>query len=175
MENYSKVIIVQPAWSVRRGSLIGEIGGSRMSNWPQHTIECSLRLRNDMEELQRLNEELEAVGNTLGWAPRSVLDLSLACEELVVNIVNYGYPVGSVGQIEVELRASKDAVEINLADHGKPFDPLQKADPLDLLDLDVEDRPIGGLGIFFVKRLMDEVEYEYADGMNRLRLRKRWA
>lgn len=146
-----------------------------MSNAPQYTIGRSLRLRNELEELQRLNEELEEVGRTLGWAPRSVLDLSLACEELVVNIVNYGYPVGSEGIIEVELRASEDEVEIALGDHGKPFDPLRTADPLDLLEMDVEDRPIGGLGIFFVKRLMDEVEYEYAGGMNRLRLRKKWS
>lgn len=145
-----------------------------MSNAPQYTIGRSLRLRNEMEELGRLNEELEDVGRMLGWAPRSVLDLSLACEELVVNIVSYGYPVGSEGIIVVELKASQDEVEITLGDHGKPFDPLRTADPLELLEMDVEDRPIGGLGIFFVKRLMDEVEYEYSDGMNRLRLWKKW-
>lgn len=145
-----------------------------MSNEPHYTVGRTLRLRNDMEELGRLNEGLEEIGSELEWAPRSVLDLSLACEELVVNIVNYGYPVGSEGIIEVELRASKNEVEIRLADRGKPFDPFQSADPLDLLEMDVEERPIGGLGIFFVKRLMDEVHYEYGDGMNRVRLLKRW-
>ncbi|QNK59810.1 ATP-binding protein [Paenibacillus sp. PAMC21692] len=146
-----------------------------MSNEPHYTVDRSLQLRNDMQELMRLNEELEAIGAELDWSPRAVLDLSLACEELVVNIVNYGYPVGSEGFIEVGLRASQDEVEITLADRGNPFDPFKDPDPLDLLEMDVDDRPIGGLGIFFVKRLMDEVHYEFADGMNQVRLRKRWS
>ncbi|MDQ6423045.1 ATP-binding protein [Paenibacillus sp. LHD-117] len=145
-----------------------------MSNEPNDSVDRSFQLFNRMEELHRLNTALEELGAEFSWTRRSVLDLSLACEEVVVNIVNYGYPEGCDGLIEVEFRASREAVEIRLSDRGTPFNPLREADPLELLEMDIEDRPIGGLGIFFVKRLMDETDYKFENGMNRLRLMKKF-
>lgn len=145
-----------------------------MSNDWQFPIDREIKLRNRIDELQRLNEGLEEIGAEAGWPERAVLDLSLACEELVVNIVNYGFPSGGEHHIDVIIQASPSSVEVKIEDGGVPFNPLQKADPLALLEFDLEDRPIGGLGIFFVKRLMDDIHYEYAGGLNRFRMRKQF-
>lgn len=143
-----------------------------MSNDWQFPIDREIKLCNRMDELQRLNEGLEEIGAEVGWPERTVLDLSLACEELVVNIVNYGFPSGGEHHIDVMIQASPSSVEVRIEDGGVPFNPLQEADPLALLELELEDRPIGGLGIFFVKRLMDDIHYEYAGGLNRFRMWK---
>ncbi|MGO4543409.1 ATP-binding protein [Paenibacillus sp. 2TAB23] len=143
-----------------------------MSNDWQFPIDREIKLYNRMDELQRLNEGLEEIGAEVGWTARAVLDLSLACEELVVNIVNYGFPSGGEHHIDVLIQASPSSVEVKIEDGGVPFNPLQTADASTLLEL--EDRPIGGLGIFFVKRLMDDIHYEYAGGLNRFRMRKQF-
>ncbi|MUT67119.1 ATP-binding protein [Paenibacillus sp. NEAU-GSW1] len=129
-----------------------------------------IQLFNRMDELERLNELLESVGSEAGWHPRAVLDLSLACEELIVNIVNYGFPSGGEHTIAVCVKAASEAVEVNMDDGGIPFNPLEEESPDTTLAL--EDREIGGLGLFFVRRLMDEVHYERTGGRNHLRLRK---
>jgi serine/threonine-protein kinase RsbW len=145
-----------------------------MSKDWQVPIDREIKLYNRLDELQRLNEGLEQIGAEVGWPERAVLDLSLACEELVVNIVNYGFPSGGVHPIDVRIQASRSSVEVKIVDGGIPFNPLKETDPFDLLELEVEDRPIGGLGIFFVKRLMDDIHYEYAEGLNRFCMRKQF-
>lgn len=143
-----------------------------MSNDRKFPIDREIKLYNRMDELQRLNEGLEEIGAEAGWPERAVLDLSLACEEIVINIVNYGFPTGGDHHIDVTIQATPSSVEVKIVDGGVPFNPLKDKKPLDLLELELEDRPIGGLGIFFVKRLMDDIHYEYAGGLNRFRMRK---
>lgn len=91
------------------------------------------------------------------------LRINVAIEELFVNIAHYAYPSGGGWAI---LRAGvKDGVaEFTLIDGGIPYDPLAKPDPDTTLDAD--EREIGGLGIFIVKRTMDYVRYSYEDGKN---------
>ncbi|WP_168120992.1 ATP-binding protein [Paenibacillus sp. HB172176] len=137
-----------------------------MSNEKRVEIDRLIKLDNRLDALQQLNEQLEEIGASAGWSERSILDLSLACEEIVVNIINYGFPGGGEHEIEIGVQASPESVRISIRDDGVPFNPLQEADPLSQLDMDVDERPIGGLGIFFVKRLMDAVSYEYDDGKN---------
>ena len=75
--------------------------------------------------------------------------------------------------VRVETEADPTTAVITFIDSGTPFDPLQKADPD--VTLDAEEREIGGLGIFLVKKSMDEITYEYKDGHNILRIRKKHA
>lgn len=140
----------------------------------QYPIGRVIKLFNRMEELQRLNERLEEIGTDAGWPARAVLDLSLACEELVVNIVNYGFPTGGEHCIDVTIHASPTSVEVKIEDGGVPFNPLEEQDRPAAPHLELEDRPIGGLGIFFVKRLMDDIHYEYSGGLNRFWMRKQF-
>lgn len=140
----------------------------------QYPIDREIKLFNRMDELERLNERLEEIGAVAGWTSRAVLDLSLACEELVVNIVNYGFPSGGEHCIDVTIHATPSCVEVRIEDGGIPFNPLEDSDASALLELELEDRPVGGLGIFFVKRLMDDIHYEYTGGLNRFRMRKQF-
>ncbi len=151
-----------------------EVWGEWMLNDRQYPIDREIKLLNRMDELERLNERLEEIGADVGWTARAVLDLSLACEELVVNIVNYGFPSGGEHSIAVIIQASPSSVEVKIEDGGIPFNPLDNSDASALLDLELDDRPIGGLGIFFVKRLMDDIHYEYTGGINRFRMRKQF-
>lgn len=144
-----------------------------MSNDQQFLIDREIKLHNRLDELNRLNEQLEEIGMEAGWPSRTVLDLSLACEELLVNIVNYGYPMGGEHSIAITVTASPANVEVRIEDGGVPFNPLAQANPDTSLDL--EERMTGGLGIFFVKRLMDDIHYERAGNLNRFSMRKRLA
>lgn len=98
--------------------------------------------------------------------------LRLAVEEAVENIVNYAYADGA-GYLEAETHVKDGVLSIVLQDAGVPFNPLEKEDPD--ITLSAEDRPIGGLGIFLCKQLMDSVEYEFSNGCNKLTIRKRIA
>ena len=96
--------------------------------------------------------------------------IRLAVEEVVENVVRYAYENG-LGWLEINVELGENGVlKIKLRDGGVPFDPLAKEDPD--LTLSVEDRPIGGLGIFLCKKLMDDVSYTFEDGCNILVLQK---
>jgi len=115
-----------------------------------------------------LEEGLEAVGCSL----KTQTQISMAAEEIFVNIAHYAY-APQVGEAAVCFEITKEpaAVRITFSDGGKPFDPTAKADPN--VKLSAEDREIGGLGIFMTKKIMDDVRYEYKDGKNVLTLQKR--
>ena len=97
--------------------------------------------------------------------------IELAVEELFVNIANYAY-TPKTGDATIRVFADKDkrVVSITFIDSGMPYDPLAKEDPD--ITLSAEERQIGGLGIFMVKKCMDEIEYEHEGGQNILTIRK---
>ena len=107
-----------------------------------------------------------------GCPETAQMQVMLAAEEVYVNIANYAYnPEVGPATIQVEVHEAPLEVVITFMDNGKPFDPLAKGDPD--ITLSADDREIGGLGIFLVKQTMDDVHYEYTDGRNVLRIRKR--
>jgi sigma-B regulation protein RsbU (phosphoserine phosphatase) len=99
------------------------------------------------------------------------MSLNLALEEAVVNVMNYAYPKGTVGTVTIDAEASDERLKFVITDQGAPFDPTAKEDAD--ITLSVEDRPIGGLGIFLVRQLMDSINYERVNGCNVLTLRKK--
>ena len=104
-----------------------------------------------------------------GCSTKARTQLRMAIEELYVNVTLYAYP-SQDGWAEMRGSVDNGVVTFKLIDAGRPFDPLAKDDP-DIM-LSGEEREIGGLGIYMVKTMMDEMEYEYRDGCNRLTLRK---
>ncbi|MCE5336718.1 MAG: ATP-binding protein [Desulfobacteraceae bacterium] len=95
-----------------------------------------------------------------------VSKMELALEELLVNVVKYAYPEDAPGVVEVGCSASDGQLFcIQVRDYGRPFDPLSMSEPD--RGLDIEQRPIGGLGIYLVRQMADRVRYEYAEGSNR--------
>ena len=120
------------------------------------------------EVLAFLDEELEALDCDI----KTVFALDLSVEEIFVNIASYAYGEGE-GEAEISLDFSEedDMLTITFRDSGLPYDPLAKEDPD--VTLSLEERKIGGLGIFMVKKNVDEMDYEYKDGQNILYLRKK--
>ena len=107
--------------------------------------------------------------DTHGCTPKARPQLRMAVEELYVNVTLYAYPSGE-GWAEIRGSIEDGVATFCLIDGGTPFDPLAKPDP-DIL-LSGEERGIGGVGIYMVKSMVDEVEYEYRDGCNQLTLKK---
>jgi len=110
-------------------------------------------------------------GLSKNFSAKTSYDIKLVCEEIVVNIASYAYPKDG-GQLTVlwENDTSSQKLKIVFEDSGLPFNPLQQEDPK--LDVPVAERKIGGLGIMMVRKLMDTVEYTYADGKNILTVTK---
>jgi anti-sigma regulatory factor (Ser/Thr protein kinase) len=102
---------------------------------------------------------------------RTKMAIDVAVEELYVNIARYAYaPDTGEAEIIVDVQDNPKAVEITFVDSGIPYDPLKKEDPD--VNLSAEERQIGGLGIFMVKKSMDDMRYEYKDNHNILTIRK---
>ncbi len=97
--------------------------------------------------------------------------IDLALDEAVTNVVMYAYPKGSSGDVTISAEATDTQLTIIISDHGVAFDPTRTEDPD--ITLSAEERPIGGLGIFLVKQVMDSIDYRRTpDGINELTLRK---
>ncbi len=128
-------------------------------------------LANDLAELAHLAETIDALAEELGWDPASAMHINLVLEELTINIISYGYPDGRPGHIDLWLEATPTKVRLRLEDDGEPFDPFAVSPPD--LDLALDDRPIGGLGIHFVRSFMDAYAYHREAERNCVILTKR--
>lgn len=119
--------------------------------------------------LSFVDEQLEAAGCPM----KTQMQIDIAVEEIFVNIANYAY-TDEKGSAAVQVRFTPEpqTVSITFKDSGIPYDPLAKPDPD--ISLSAEERQIGGLGIFMVKKSMDDIQYQYLDGQNILTLTKGW-
>jgi sigma-B regulation protein RsbU (phosphoserine phosphatase) len=99
------------------------------------------------------------------------MQLNLAIEEAVVNVMNYAYPAGTSGNVCIDIDTNEELLTVVITDSGTPFDPTGKKE-VDIT-LSAEERPIGGLGIHLVRQLMDSVDYERINGKNVLTLTKK--
>ena len=125
----------------------------------------TLTMRNDLGEITRVAEFVDAYCRPLGAAPKDLLALHLALEEAVTNVINHGYPDGQRHQFTVSLAAAPDGrLTAVVTDDAAPYDPLARP-PVDTT-LPLEQRAIGGLGVHLVRNLMTAVRYERRDGRN---------
>lgn len=130
----------------------------------------SITLTNDVQEVPRLNVFVDEVCEDMGCDMETTMRMNLAIEEAVVNVIDYAYPSGTVGSIDINVTIYDNHMEFVISDSGTPFDPTKKED-VDI-SLPVEERRIGGLGIHLVRQLMDKINYERKDGRNILTLIK---
>ncbi len=128
-------------------------------------------LKNNLEEIPRLNEFVGRFAKKAGFDDADVWNLKLALEETAVNVIDYAYPSGSVNEIIVEACFDETEIRFEVIDSGKAFDPTAVADAD--VSQNADEREIGGLGIFLVRRIMDEVSYARSDDRNHLTLIKR--
>ncbi|WP_028243494.1 ATP-binding protein [Pseudobutyrivibrio ruminis] len=141
------------------------------------TFECDAKIEYLNKATAFLEETLEEIGCNM----KQIVQLSVVLEEVFVNIAHYAYakadsagniiPDTGSGQMSLTLVAENGNLSMIFEDEGRPYNPLEKEDPD--VTLAVEDREIGGLGIYIVKKRMDDVSYEYKDGKNVLSLMKK--
>ena len=132
-----------------------------------HTI----TLPNDIDTVPQLPAFIDAVAEDAALDASQTMSLNLAIEEAVVNVMEYAYPEGTKGTVNIVATIADDVLSFVISDSGKPFDPTAKAD-VDTT-LSAEERPIGGLGIHLVRQIMDDIAYERKDNKNILTLKKR--
>ena len=114
-----------------------------------------------------VDEQLEEAGCPI----KIQMQIDIAVEERFINIAHYAYSTETgKATVRIEILPDPPSVDITFIDKGIPYDPLAKSDPD--VTLSAEERKIGGLGIFMVKKSMDDVKYQYLDGHNILTLKK---
>ena len=123
------------------------------------------------ENLDRVIGFVDEILEAYNCPIKTQMQVDVAVEEVFVNISSYAYETDN-GKATIRADVSEDPLSVVLTflDNGVPFDPLKKEDPD--ITLSINERPIGGLGIFMVKKSMDDVHYEYKDGQNILTIRK---
>lgn len=135
---------------------------------PRH---AGFTVANRLSEIATLHQKVEALGRDLGLSVEAIHACKLTLEEVVTNVIKYGHDDGKEHLIEVELTAdAAGEIRLTVQDDGRPFNPLDAAEP-DTRSL-LPDRPVGGLGIHIVRKVMDDVRYERRDGRNILILTK---
>lgn len=128
----------------------------------------SLTLTNDINELEKLEPFLENFFEQNKLDPSHLTKINLALEEALANVIMYAYPNGSTGEVTLGMKEVNSVIHMKISDKGVPFNPLQQQD-VDL-NVSLEERRIGGLGIHLIKEIMDKMDYEYKDESNILRM-----
>ncbi len=134
------------------------------------SAKLTLNIERSHDELGRITDAVDDLGHREDWSNDLLFRVHLVLEELVLNIIDYGFDDGKDDhELVVVLMSEDDNLTIEITDDGIPFDPLHDAKVPDT-DAPLEDRPIGGLGVHLVRTMMDEVSYRWEDGKNHLTL-----
>jgi anti-sigma regulatory factor (Ser/Thr protein kinase) len=122
-----------------------------------------------MENLGRLMQFVTAFAEEQGFQQKKIQAIELATEEALVNIFNYAYPDGEAGEVELRCKMDNDHhLVMEISDTGLPFDPESLSEPD--LDATISGRAIGGLGVFFIRKMVDEMKYRREGEKNILTL-----
>jgi len=124
----------------------------------------SIQLKNNLSELESLNKVVAEFAERHRLSSKVLLNLSLALEEILTNVISHAYDDNDEHQIMVRLFLEQGQLKVEVEDDGRPFNPLEAPEPD--LNKSLEERSIGGLGIHFVRKLMDELEYRREEGKN---------
>ena len=136
-----------------------------------HPPTLDISLTNDLQELAVVAGEVDAFCARHGIAPAIAYAVNLSLDELLTNTISYGYEDDGQHDIDIALRLEDGVIVVEISDDGIPFEPASA--PAPDTDAPLQDRPIGGLGIFLVGRMMDSFEHRYSDGRNIVTLTKR--
>jgi serine/threonine-protein kinase RsbW len=132
----------------------------------------TMTIGSDNEEIPAVSARLEEAMRAVGFSAEAILDTQLAVEEAIANVIIHGYK-GPGGEIDISCSAAQDRVMVQISDAAPRFDPLSVPEPD--LEGSLEERSIGGLGVFLIRQIMDEISYRYENGRNTLVLVKRRA
>ena len=122
----------------------------------------------NLGQISDLLSRIEDFGARHGLPAMAVFNLQLACDEMLTNILSYGFPDARVRDIHVSISFGQDMIETEIIDNGIPFDPLAQPEPD--LTLPLEERKIGGLGVHIIRTVMNHLNYHRSDGRNHLKM-----
>jgi serine/threonine-protein kinase RsbW len=131
-----------------------------------------MTIGSDIAKIPAVSARLENALQAGGFSAEEILDTQLAVEEVITNIIIHGYKEAG-GEIHIACRIARNAVEIRIRDAAPPFDPLSIPEPE--LEGGIDERGIGGLGVYLLRQVMDDISYRYENGENILTLVKRSA
>jgi anti-sigma regulatory factor (Ser/Thr protein kinase) len=135
-------------------------------------MEKQLTLLNKTDQIPLLAEFVEQICEELSLDMMLNFNLNLVLEEAVTNVIMYAYPQDEEHTMTLKAWTEDDTLAFQLCDQGKPFNPIESAPEVDTT-LSAEERNIGGLGIFLIQQMMDDVQYEYKDNSNVLTMKKK--
>ena len=130
----------------------------------------TVRITNQRDQVDTVRKFFDNYSKENKLTEKTVHDIQMALDELLTNIVNYGYEDSDEHKIDVRFGINDDAVRVEIIDDSKPYNILEQENPD--ISLSVEDKPIGGLGIFLIKKLMSNVDYYTKEGKNHLVMTK---
>ena len=132
-----------------------------------------LTLHNDVKQIELLTEFIEVLCEELGLDAMLTFNLNLVLEEAVTNVIMYAYPQDEDHTMTLKTwtEQSDNIIVFELKDQGKHFNPIEEAPEVDTT-LSADERQIGGLGIFLINKIMDDVTYRYEEGSNILTMKK---
>ncbi|HDS46219.1 MAG TPA: ATP-binding protein [Methanomicrobia archaeon] len=124
----------------------------------------------DLAQLEPIGKFIVTVLREFGLEEQRIFHLQLAVDEACSNIIKYGYATATAEENKIMICCSRrdGTIAVEIKDNGKPFDPMTVASPH--LEASLEERQIGGLGIYFMKKVTDAISYAYTDGQNVLTL-----
>ena len=128
-----------------------------------------IRIANRISEMERVTELVDGFGAGHALSNEVMVALNVSLDEILNNIISYGYDDTANHDIVVRIELRDGCVEVAVEDDGRPFNPLLAPGP----DLTAKPRHVGGVGLHFVRKLTDHLEYARRDGMNELRFRKK--
>ena len=138
-------------------------------------ITQTLEVQNEISEVERANDVLRDLWVRHALPEDLEAPVSMCLEEVLSNVIRHGCLAGKEYDIKVRytiLDGGSGGIEVEVSDNGKPFDPLSLPPPD--LTVPLEQRQAGGLGVFLVRKMMDEVHYQHRNGRNHFRFRKAW-
>jgi len=134
--------------------------------------ELEIKVTNQLSAIERFNQAFTEFGRRYRLAPKILHDVNLAVEEILANIISYGYTDNrEEHEIKLGVSVQPGEVRVDVEDDGRPFNPLEAPEPDTTKPL--EERTVGGLGIHLVRKLMDSLEYKRRDNKNFLTLKKK--
>jgi len=134
------------------------------------TLHTEIQIVNQIDELSRIAGFLDELAEEWDLPMPLVMSINLVLEEALTNVILYGFDDENKHSIKIEFGKSGDLLTISIIDDGHEYDPTLKEDPD--ITLAADERPIGGLGIFLIKKIMDTVEYQRINSNNHLILTK---
>lgn len=128
-------------------------------------MDCTtdLVIQADLNEIHRVSLAIDRTMGDCAFSKTAILDLQLAVEEAIVNTILHGY-CGRTGELTIVIHATNENVEVRIEDHAPPFDPLSLPEPD--RQSKINNRHIGGLGVFLMRNLVDEISHQYLEGKN---------